>query len=201
MVTNSVFRTGTPFKHFVWYLFTERCTMASEPIHAIDVLADIANTEGRVFRILVVEDNAADVRLLKEAFREVATPHSIFVANDGQDALDFVYCRRNHIEKPRPDLILLDINLPRLSGHDVLREIKRDPGLRSIVVLMFSSSADKEDVAAAYHAHANGYLKKPVELTEYFAIAKAIDEFWFHKARLPVEGPDRDAHPLPATAS
>ena len=145
--------------------------------------------ESRVFRILVVEDNAGDVRLVKEAFREVETPHSIFVANDGLDALDFVHRRRNHPDKPIPDLVLLDVSLPRLSGHDVLREIKGHPVLRRIVLLMFSSSAEHGDVMAAYDAQANGYLKKPVEMEEYFHLVKTIEKFWFHTAVIPPFAP------------
>lgn len=140
----------------------------------------------RIFRILIVEDNAGDVRLLKEAFRDVETPHSIFVANDGLDALDFVHQRHNHPDKPTPDLILLDINLPILSGHEVLREIKAHSVLRSVVVLMLSSSSEHRDVVDAYDAHANGYLKKPFELEGYFRLAKAIERFWFRTAFIPV---------------
>jgi CheY-like chemotaxis protein len=144
-----------------------------------------ANPEPRVFRILVVEDNAGDVRLVREAFREVATPHVIFVARDGEDALDFVHHRGKHPDKPTPDLILLDLNLPRLDGHAVLRDIKAHPVLRSIVVLMFSSSSARLDVVVAYNEQANAYLKKPLEIDGYFLIAKAIERFWFGTAQMP----------------
>lgn len=142
--------------------------------------------ERRIFRVLIVEDNAGDVGLLKEAFREVETPHSIFVANDGLDALDFVHKRHNHPDKPTPDVVLLDINLPRLTGHEVLREIKTHPVLRSVVVLMLSSSAEHRDVIDAYDAQANGYLRKPFEVEDYFRLARAIEKFWFRTALIPV---------------
>ncbi|HYP07136.1 MAG TPA: response regulator [Bryobacteraceae bacterium] len=137
------------------------------------------------FRLLVADDNPADIRLLKEAFLSIATPHCIHAVEDGEEALDYLFARGNHAQAPRPDIVLLDINMPKRNGHDVLQAIKSDATLKHVVVLMFSGSAARSDVLRAYTAHANSYVAKPQSLGEYFDLAKAIDEFWGRSSLLP----------------
>jgi chemotaxis family two-component system response regulator Rcp1 len=139
----------------------------------------------RTCQILIVEDNAADVRLLKEAFRESDAPHQLHTVQDGDDALDFVFRRKKYANKPRPDLILLDINLPGKNGHEILSTVKSDPTLMRIPVLMLTSSASPVDVEKAYDHHANAYLQKPGELMDYFNLIAQIDQFWLHVVKLP----------------
>jgi CheY-like chemotaxis protein len=138
----------------------------------------------RPFCILLVEDNPADVRLLQEAFRESGEQHELHIASDGQDALDFLFRRNEHGDKPRPDLILLDLNLPKIDGHHVLNMIKNDPKLRSVPVLMLTHSDSISDIQRAYENHANAYLKKPSDLMEYFDVVRHIGQFWFQTVRL-----------------
>jgi two-component system, chemotaxis family, response regulator Rcp1 len=127
--------------------------------------------------ILVVEDNPGDVRLLQEAFREIGRADQLQVVANGEDALDFLFHRRQHAEQPRPELILLDINLPKVSGHQVLRNVKTHPNLKSIPVLMLTSSDFHKDIQAAYDQQANGYLRKPVDLAEYFDVVAQIETY------------------------
>ena len=135
--------------------------------------------------VLLVEDNPADVRLLREAFKESNEPHEIHTAADGEEALAFVYRRDHHADKPRPDLILLDVNLPKRSGHEVLAAVKNEPGLRTIPVVMLTSSKSPQDVKTAYERHANAYLQKPTELAEYFDVVATLKQFWLHMIQLP----------------
>lgn len=128
--------------------------------------------------ILLVEDNPADVRLLIEAFRELRQPHEVHTVMDGAEALDFLYRRGPHADKPRPELILLDINLPKLTGHQVLRTVKSDENLKSIPVLMLTNSDYTRDIQAAYDEQAEGYLRKPTDLSDYFAVVEQIEKYW-----------------------
>ena len=132
-------------------------------------------------RVLVVDDNRSDVRLLEEAFKSTGTPIEVWTAASGQEALDFLHSRSG----PRPHLVMLDINMPRVSGHEVLCDIKTSKELRSTIVLMFSSSSSPADVVKAYECHANGYLTKPTDLDDYFDIARRVTEFWTGVAILP----------------
>ena len=134
----------------------------------------------QVPRVLVVEDNPADVRLLREAFNEQRVNLELLVANDGDEATDLV-----RDPSRRPDLILLDLNLPRKDGREVLAEIKTDARLRSIPVLVLTSSEAERDVERSYSLHANGYLRKPLSFTELQNIVASIDAFWLTLARLP----------------
>lgn len=133
-------------------------------------------------RVLVVDDSRADVRLLKEAFSSTGTPTEVLTADGGEEALRILH----GTDLRKPDLVILDINMPRVSGHDVLCDIKADMGLRSTIVLMFSSSASPSDVQRAYDCHANGYLKKPTDLDSYFEIARKVTQFWTDVATLPL---------------
>ncbi len=134
-------------------------------------------------RILLVEDNPADVRLMREAFAEQGTSVELVIAGDGEEAMRLLQEPVN-----RPDLILLDLNLPRKDGREVLAEIKADASLRTIPVLVLTSSEAERDVEHSYALHANVYLRKPLSYTELQAIVAAIDTFWLTVARLPPRG-------------
>lgn len=132
-------------------------------------------------RVLVVDDNLAELRLITEAFKANHPPAEVLTATNGIGALREL----QRADCSRPDLVLLDINMPGLSGHEVLEHIKSDSKLRTIIVLMFSSSAAEADITRAYSSHANGYLSKPADLDEYFALARHVTEFWTRIAVLP----------------
>ena len=135
--------------------------------------------------MLLVEDNPADARLLSEAFKESPEPYELHSVADGEAAMDFVHRRNEYSDKPRPDLILLDINLPKRSGHDVLERLKEAPDLRRIPVLMLTSSDSVADVMAAYDHHANAYIRKPTEIAQYFEVLAAVKQFWLRIVELP----------------
>ncbi len=134
--------------------------------------------------ILLVEDCPSDVRLIREALKETAVAVRITVARDGVEAMDHLR-RTEHGTANRPDLILLDLNLPRKNGREVLSEVKSSPTLKQIPVLVMTSSRADEDVAQAYLLNANCYITKPGDLTEYVNVVKAIEDFWFLTATLP----------------
>lgn len=139
----------------------------------------------KTISLLLVEDNPADVRLTEEAFKEGQVPVHLSVACDGVEAVDFLYRRGKYSHAPRPDLILLDLNLPRKSGREVLAEIKSDPDLKGIPVLVMTTSTAEQDVARAYNLNANCYIAKPVELAEFIDVVQSIEEFWMTRASLP----------------
>ena len=139
----------------------------------------------RRFRVLLVEDNPADVRLLQEAFNESPEPYELHTVIDRDSAIDFVHRRNEHADKPRPDLFLLDINLPKRNGHHVLQTMKQTPGLVRIPVLMLTSSDSLSDIAKAYDHHANAYIRKPPELADYFKVVAAVKQFWLTIVQLP----------------
>lgn len=145
---------------------------------------------GRKARILIVEDNPADARLIREALKEIGVPVEISIAKDGDEALDFVYQRGQHARAARPDLILLDLNLPRRSGHEVLEDIKNNPAFCSIPVVVLSSSRADKDVTRAYRSHANCYVPKPGTLDQVQEVMQSIENFWLHRIMLP---PDTQA--------
>lgn len=142
-------------------------------------------------QILLVEDNPGDVRLTEEAFKQGRIENDLHVVSDGTDALEFLYRRGEYEDAPRPDLILLDLNLPRKDGEDVLEELKADPELRSIPVIVLTSSRAEEDVVRSYELHANAYLTKPVDPDDFIETVRTFEKFWFSVVRLPPEGDDR----------
>ena len=135
----------------------------------------------------MVEDNPGDVRLAEEAFKENGIPHKLYAVKDGFDALDFLKRDGSYAEAPRPDLILLDLNLPRKNGLEVLAIIKSDDELRQIPVVVLTTSDAEEDVRKAYNLYANCYIAKPIDLDEFFEVVKSIKEFWYRIAKLPPE--------------
>jgi chemotaxis family two-component system response regulator Rcp1 len=134
-----------------------------------------------------VEDSPSDVRLIREALKDATVPVQIMVARDGVEAIE--HLKQSEIgQAVRPDLVLLDLNLPRKNGKEVLAEIKASPGLRQIPVLIMTSSRSDEDVAEAYSLNANCYITKPGDLREYVHVVRAIEDFWFCIATLPDAG-------------
>lgn len=137
------------------------------------------------FEILLVEDNPGDVFLTREAFRESGFSHRLSVAENGEEALKFLRRKNGYRDCPRPDVILLDLNLPRVDGREVLAELKTDPALKSIPVIVLSTSNAEKDVSVAYGLHANCYLIKPLLMDEFLGKIRLLEEFWLHTARLP----------------
>jgi chemotaxis family two-component system response regulator Rcp1 len=140
---------------------------------------------GRAIEILLVEDNPGDVRLIQEALREGKVWNNPHVVSDGEAALDFVYRRGLYADSPRPDLVLLDLNLPKKDGREVLAVMKGDPDLRRIPVVVLTTSREEEDVLRAYNLAANCYVAKPVELDEFMKVIRMIEDFWFTIVALP----------------
>jgi two-component system, chemotaxis family, response regulator Rcp1 len=139
----------------------------------------------RPMEILLVEDNPGDVRLTREALRECGVQNHLSVASDGVEALAFLRRQGTFRAAARPDVILLDLNLPRMDGREVLMEIKQDPALMSIPVVVLSSSQAEEDIAGAYRLHANCYVTKPMDLDHFVSVVRSIENFWFLIAKLP----------------
>ncbi len=135
--------------------------------------------------ILLVEDNPADARLTVEAFKEGKVPTSMSTVSDGENAMSYLRREGEYANATRPDIILLDLNLPRKDGREVLAEIKQDPDLRRIPVIILSISNNEQDIVAAYDLHANCYIAKPVDLDRFFDIVRSIEDFWLATVRLP----------------
>ncbi len=138
--------------------------------------------------ILLVEDNPADARLLVEALRERRSACRVARVADGRQALAYLHGDEPFARAPRPDLLLLDLNLPGLGGRELLARIKRDPALGQIPVIVLSSSQDADEIAACYALHANAYVSKPVEFEAFSAVVQAIERFWLGAATLPARG-------------
>lgn len=138
--------------------------------------------------ILLVEDNPGDVRLTREALKEGKVLNNLHVAMDGMEALAFLKKEGDHQQAVRPDIILLDLNLPKKDGREVLAEIKADPRLRRIPVVILTTSKAEEDVIKTYDLHANCYITKPVDLDQFITVVQSIEDFWFSIVKLPSEG-------------
>lgn len=136
-------------------------------------------------RILLVEDNTADARLTKESFKECKFLNELYIVSDGIEALQFLKKSDKYTKAPRPDLILLDLNLPRKDGREVLAAIKSDPDTKMIPVVILTSSAAERDIAQTYNLHGNCYITKPIDLEEFAEVVKAIEGFWFSIVKLP----------------
>jgi two-component system, chemotaxis family, response regulator Rcp1 len=135
--------------------------------------------------VLLVEDSAGDVRLTREAFRDAKVHINLHVATDGTEAMDFLKREGKHVNVPRPDLILLDLNLPKKDGREVLADIKQSDILKSIPVVILTTSASDEDILRSYLLHANCYITKPVDLDGFLKVVKSIDNFWLSVVKLP----------------
>jgi two-component system, chemotaxis family, response regulator Rcp1 len=142
-------------------------------------------TVSRQVTILLVEDNPADINMIEETLEETNFDCSLQVVNDGEAALDFLQRQGRFADAPRPDLILLDIGLPRKNGLEVLSEVKDDPALRRIPVIVLTTSKAEEDVLKSYDLHANSYISKPVHLEGFLEVMKSIQLFWLTTVKLP----------------
>jgi len=135
--------------------------------------------------ILLVEDNPGDVRLTKEALKDAKVLNEVYVVQDGVEAMQFLHREESFSNMPTPDLILLDLNLPKKDGREVLAEIKQDPKLKRIPVVILTTSKSDEDIIKTYNLHANAYITKPVDLNRFIDIIHTLEEFWFSIVRLP----------------
>lgn len=140
--------------------------------------------------ILLVEDNPGDVRLAQEVFKEAKVANKMNVVSDGEEALAFLRREGVHSGACRPDLVLLDLNLPKKSGHEVLSEIKADDTLKRIPVVILTVSKDEEDIFKSYNLHANCFITKPVNLEQFMSVVKSIEDFWLTVVKLPTNGCD-----------
>ena len=145
----------------------------------------IIGTDGAPIEVLLVEDSPGDVRLTREAFRDANGYVNITVAPDGVEAMAFLRREEPHRTAPRPDLILLDLNLPKMDGREVLALIKEDEGLKTIPTVILTTSDAEADIVKSYQLQANCYLSKPVQLEEFELLVKSINDFWLTKAKLP----------------
>ena len=136
-------------------------------------------------QVLLVEDSPGDVRLTQEAFREANPAVALHVASDGVEAMAFLRHEGAHIHAPRPDLILLDLNLPKMDGREVLAHIKNDESLKTIPIVILTTSEAEADILKSYQLQANCYLSKPVQLDAFQNLVKSINDFWLIKVKLP----------------
>jgi CheY-like chemotaxis protein len=139
----------------------------------------------RPVEILMIEDNPGDARLAREALKEGKILNTLHVMKDGREGLDFLYRRGRYLNVPKPDIILLDLNLPGLDGRQVLQEIKSNDSLKLIPVIVLTSSAAEEDILKSYDLHANCYIVKPVDFEKFTQIVKQLEDFWFSVVKLP----------------
>ncbi len=135
-------------------------------------------------QILLIEDNIGDIRLTEEALKEVPNKHQLHVVKDGEEALKYLRAEGNYIERIYPDMIFLDLNLPRKDGREVLAEIKNDEQFRRIPVIVLTTSEAQVDIEICYNLHANCFITKPVDINEYIDVIKGIDDFWFKIVKL-----------------
>jgi chemotaxis family two-component system response regulator Rcp1 len=142
-------------------------------------------TTGHPIEILLVEDNPGDVRLTVEGLKESKVRNNLHVARDGVEAMAFLRREGQHARAVRPDLILLDLNLPRMDGREVLSELKSDPKLKTIPVVVLTTSRAEQDVLRSYELQANCYITKPVDLEQFISVVKSIEDFWFSIVTLP----------------
>ena len=137
--------------------------------------------------VLLVEDSPGDARLTREALRDANTSVHLHVVCDGVEAMEFLKQEGAHGNAPRPDLILLDLNLPRMDGREVLSQVKADPSLQTIPTIILTTSQSEADVVTSYQLHANCYLSKPVQLEAFESLVRSINDFWLTRVKLPAE--------------
>lgn len=143
---------------------------------------------GRPIEILLVEDNPGDVRLTREALTEGKVNNNLYVAKDGVEALDFLLRQGEFSDAVQPDLILLDLNLPRMDGRELLARVKNEPDLRRIPVVILTTSKAEADIVKTYDLHANCYITKPVDLEQFIVVVQSIESFWMTIVKLPPNG-------------
>jgi chemotaxis family two-component system response regulator Rcp1 len=147
--------------------------------------------KGKPTEVLLVEDSPGDVRLTQEAFRDANESIHLHVASDGVEAMAFLSRQGIHTKAPRPDIILLDLNLPKMDGREVLAHIKEDENLRTIPIVILTTSEAEVDIVKSYRLRANCYLSKPVQLDEFESLVKSISDFWLTEVKLPAKSPRR----------
>ncbi|HRN51721.1 MAG TPA: response regulator [Anaerolineales bacterium] len=140
---------------------------------------------GELIDILLVEDNPGDVRLTQEAFKDGMLRNNLHVAMDGEQALDFLYRRGQFLDAPRPDLILLDLNLPKMNGREVLAAIKQDVDLKQIPVVVLTTSQDEADITESYRQFASSYIVKPVSMDKFLKVVSSFKQYWLSVVKLP----------------
>lgn len=145
----------------------------------------VDKTKGKPIEILLVEDNPGDVRLTREALKEGKMRNVMSVARDGAEAMEFLRRQGEFQDAPQPDLILLDLNLPGKDGREVLAEIKEDPDLKRIPVVILTTSMDEQDILKSYDNYANCYITKPLDLDRFIAVVKSVEDFWLEIVKLP----------------
>jgi two-component system, chemotaxis family, response regulator Rcp1 len=145
--------------------------------------------DGMTIEVLLVEDSPGDVRLTQEAFRNSGKPVRLHLASDGVEAMAFLRCEGVFADAPRPDLILLDLNLPKMDGREVLKEIKKDRNLATIPTIILTTSDDEADVLISYQLQANCYLRKPAHWDAFDNLVRSINAFWLTRAKLPQQMP------------
>jgi chemotaxis family two-component system response regulator Rcp1 len=144
--------------------------------------------KGMPIDVLLVEDSPGDVRLTQEAFRETNRAIHLHIASDGIEAMAFLRREAKHVNAPRPDFILLDLNIPKMDGREVLAQIKSDDDLKTIPTIILTTSDAEADVVKSYQLQANCYLSKPVQLDDFEAVVRSINDFWLTKVKLPQRG-------------
>lgn len=140
---------------------------------------------GKPIDILLVEDNPGDARLAKEALKDSKLKNNLHIAEDGIEAMEFLNKKGQFANAPRPDLILLDLNLPRKDGREVLADIKSDENLKRIPVVILTTSQAEEDIIKTYNLHANCFISKPIDLNQFIKVVKSIEDFWLTIVKLP----------------
>ncbi|MCZ3364298.1 MULTISPECIES: response regulator [Methanobacterium] len=135
--------------------------------------------------ILLVEDNPADARLIKEVFKDTKTKNRLYVVKDGVEAMAFLNQEFEYTDIPRPDVILLDLNLPRKDGREVLKELKEDDILKRVPIVILTTSSAEEDIIKTYNNHANCYITKPVDFDQFLKVINSIEDFWLSVVKLP----------------
>jgi chemotaxis family two-component system response regulator Rcp1 len=140
---------------------------------------------GKPIEILLVEDNKGDIRLTIEALKESKVQNNVKIVNDGVEALSYLRQESRYTDSPCPDIVLLDLNLPKKTGLEVLGEIKSDSSLKHIPVVILTSSKDEEDILKTYTSHANAYVTKPVDFEKFLKVVRGIEDFWLNIVKLP----------------
>ena len=143
--------------------------------------------EGKPIEILLVEDSPGDIRLIEEVLKENKVLNNLYVVRDGVEALNFLYKKDRYADAIRPDLILLDLNLPKKDGREVLEEVKADENLKRIPVVILTISNAEEDILKTYNLHANCYVTKPIDLDQFIKAVKSIEDFWLSIVKLPLK--------------
>lgn len=144
-----------------------------------------ATVDPKMIDILLVEDTLSDVRLVQEVLKDVKIRNKLYVVNDGVEAMEFLRRQGKYATAPRPDVVLLDLNMPRMGGREVLKEVKEDEDLKRIPVIILTVSTAEADILRSYNLHANCYLTKPVDMDEFVKMVQTLQDFWFVIVKLP----------------